>query len=78
MSKYNKKKYSRIGVDGNAFSVMGYVIECLKKQCKTEKEIKAYTEAAMSGDYDNLLQVSMTTLNKLNEERENEGDKISW
>ncbi len=44
--------------NGNAFVVMGAVTSALKKGGR-EDLVKQYEEEAMSGDYDNLLRVSM-------------------
>ena len=61
-----KKKYTLVGVDGNAFSVMGYVTRCMR-ECKcTREEIDKYRDDAMSSDYNNLLCVSMNMINRLN------------
>ncbi len=45
-------------VDGNAFAIMAVVIRALK-MAGQYAEVKEYTEKAMSGNYDNLLRVSM-------------------
>lgn len=47
------------GYDGNAFSIMGRVGAALKKAGYTADERKEYSRQAMSGDYNNLLRVSM-------------------
>lgn len=60
-----KDKYTLIGVDGNAFSIMGYVARALKREGLEEKE-EQYREEAMKGDYDNLLSVSVNWLDDLN------------
>ena len=62
------KKYNLVGINGNAFSVMGYVSNCMKKEGKTDEEIKAYTIKAKSGDYNNLLAVSSDIIDNLNAE----------
>ena len=64
-----KRKYTLVGIDGNAFSVMGYVRRCMRECGCTAEEMKAYSNEAMSGDYNNLLCVSMNMLDKLNEKR---------
>lgn len=46
-------------IDGNAFVVMGKVIAALKKNGADKEYIKEYVDKAMSGDYDNLLVISM-------------------
>lgn len=63
----NKKGYSLIGVDGNAFSIMGYVRRAMKETGFTKDEIEAYTKDATSGDYDHLLVVSIDMIDKCNE-----------
>lgn len=61
------EKYCLVGVDGNAFAVMGYVRKAMKQSGFNEQEIKAYTDDAMSGDYDHLLAVSVEMVDKCNE-----------
>jgi len=48
-----------IGVDGNAFAVIGFVQRKLREAGNSNEVIDAYRNAAMSGDYDHLLLVSM-------------------
>jgi hypothetical protein len=60
----NEVKYPRVevtlsGSDGNAFAVMGKVSEALRRAGVPREEIDQYKAEAMSGDYDNLLQVTM-------------------
>lgn len=45
-------------INGNAFSIMGAVTKALRKAGQEDK-IEKYRKEAMSGDYDNLLRVSM-------------------
>jgi len=59
-------KYDLVGIDGNAFSVMGYVAKAMRKEGKSEAEIKSYREKAMSSDYNNLLCESMDIIDELN------------
>ena len=60
-------KYDLVGVDGNAFAVMGYVLNAMR-ECKMSKEEQSdYQTEAMSGDYDNLLAVSVKMIDKCNE-----------
>ena len=60
-------KYDLVGIDGNAFSVMGYVLKAMK-ECKMSKEEQSdYQTKAMSGDYNNLLAVSVEMIDKCNE-----------
>lgn len=45
--------------DGNAFAIMGRAIKAMRRAGLSSEEIKAYRDEATSGDYDNLLQVTM-------------------
>lgn len=58
-------KYDLIGVDGNAFSVMGYTARALKREGLRDL-VDEMREKAMSGDYDNLLCVCMEYIDKAN------------
>ena len=46
-------------VDGNAFAIMGAVSAALRKAGRSREEIEEYRTKATSGDYNNLLRVSM-------------------
>ena len=60
-------KYDLVSVDGNAFAIMGYVLKAMK-ECKMSKEEQSdYQTKAMSGDYNNLLAVSIEMIDKCNE-----------
>ena len=54
-----KPKVKLIGKDGNAFAIMGEVRKALKRAGFTKEVIDEYTNKAMSGDYNNLLAVTM-------------------
>lgn len=58
--------YSLVGVDGNAFSVMGYVKEAMRKENFSRSEIDSYLKDAVSGDYQHLLAVSCDMVEKCN------------
>ena len=51
--------FSLVGVDGNAFSVIGYVVRECKKAGWTRQERELYTTLAMSGSYEQLLNLSI-------------------
>ncbi len=51
--------FDLVGVDGNAFAVMGAVRRALRQAGNSSEVIDAYTDEAKSGDYDHLLAVSM-------------------
>lgn len=54
-----KPKVKLINEDGNAFSIMGKVTKVLKKSGFKSEYIDQYKKEAMSGDYNNLLLVTM-------------------
>jgi len=64
------EKYNLVGIDGNAFCIMGYVTRCMKKEKKNREQIDKYLKEAQSSDYNNLLCVSMDMVEKLNKETE--------
>lgn len=59
-------KYNLVGVDGNAFSIMGYVRNAMKKEGVPAQDIAKYTHMAMAGDYNELIRVSMIEIDSLN------------
>lgn len=48
-----------IGTDGNAFAVIGTVRRALHNSGINATEVTAFTNEAMAGDYDHLLQTCM-------------------
>lgn len=71
MDSFNNTKgvamFDLVGIDGNAFSVMCYVIRAMKKCKFTKAEQDAYRKDAMSSDYDHLLYVSIEMVDRCNE-----------
>jgi hypothetical protein len=65
-------KYSLIGVDGNAFAVMGYVRKAMRSEGYSEEQIKAFTDKATSGDYNNLLAVCDEQIEEINKTLDNQ------
>lgn len=62
------KAFTLVGVDGNAYSVMGYVTNAMRQAGMSKEERDAYLKDAMSSDYNHLLVVSMEMIDKVNEE----------
>lgn len=52
-------KLKLVGLDGNAFSLMGAFSRAARKEGWTSEEISAVTNQCMSGDYNNLLATLM-------------------
>ena len=63
-----EKKYPLVDVDGNAFAIMSYVCNAMRKEGKSNEEIDGYLLDAQSSDYHHLLEVSVEMCEKLNEE----------
>ena len=59
-------KFTLIGVDGNAFAVMGYTDHALRKAGLSDK-VKEMQSRAMSSDYNNLLCVCDEYVDMANE-----------
>ena len=72
-------KYTLVGVNGNAYAVMGYVVQALKDTGLGELKDE-YMNDAMSDDYNHLLVVSMNYLDKANErsEEDDSDDEYDW
>jgi len=51
-------KLTLVGEDGNAFAIMGRARQALRRNGRSDL-IDAYTKEATSGDYQNLLAVTM-------------------
>ena len=65
-----EKKYSLIGVNSNAYSVIAYVTKCMRKESLPESDILEYHNDCTSSDYKHLMCVSIDKLNFLNSKYE--------
>ena len=54
-----KVKMRLVGLDSNAFSLMGAFKQNARRQGWNKEEIEVVMEKCMSGDYNNLLRVLM-------------------
>jgi len=63
-----KQKYDLVGIDGNAYSIIGYVTDAMIREEYSKQEIDEYNVDAKSGDYSYLLRVSAKMIEKLNSE----------
>ena len=68
--------YCLVGIDGNAYSVMGYTQRAMKECNFTKEEIDAYLKDAMSADYNHLLCVSAEMIDKCNERCDDDDDEL--
>ena len=51
------------GTDGNAFAILGKVINGIKNAGGTSEDVAAFQNEAMSGDYNHLLRTCMEWVN---------------
>ena len=58
--KYPEVQVKLVGEDGNAFAILGRVAQALRRAGVDRAEQDAYFAEATSGDYDHLLQVTMS------------------
>ena len=66
-----------VGLDGNAYSLMGAFSKQAKKEGWTEEEIDIVLKECMSGDYDNLVGVLDEHCKEVYEEDEYNGNDFS-
>lgn len=52
-----KVKLNLVGLDGNAYSLLGMFSQAARRQGWSKEEIDAVLNRATSGDYNNLLRV---------------------
>ena len=61
------KAYTLVGINGNAYSIMGYVRAAMDDANMTNDDIDAYIKDATSSDYNHLLAVSCEMIDRVNE-----------
>ena len=62
VEKNGKGTGTLVGVDGNAYSLMGYTQGQLREAGWSRADIEVVLDQAMSGDYNNLIRVLCSTL----------------
>lgn len=72
------KAFDLVGIDGNAFNVMGYTVNAMKKAGYNPSDIAEYKRKATFGDYNNLLYLSMEMIDNCNEKLGLTDDKDEW
>ena len=61
------KAYNLVGINGNAYSIIGYVRAAMDDANMTNDDIDAYVEDATSSDYNHLVAVSCEMIDRVNE-----------
>lgn len=73
-----KAKMDLVGMDGNAFSIIGNVSRELRRAGATQEEITAFQTEASAGDYDNVLVTAMKWTEPLTEDNGDEDEYDFW
>ena len=60
-------KYTLVGVDGNAFCIMGYTARAMRRAGFSQEDIDRMHTEATAGDYCNLIVVCDGYIDKVNE-----------
>ena len=63
-----------VGVDGNAYAIMGLFSRQARREGWTQEEIDQVLEEAQSGDYNHLLSTIMTYCEPQDRQEEEEQD----
>ena len=71
----DKVQLRLVGLDGNAFSLMGAFSSAARKQGWKKADIDKVIADCMSGDYDNLLRVLMANTVDTDDDFEEEYDE---
>ena len=61
------KAYTLVGINGNAYNIMGYVRAAMDDANMTNDDIAAYVKDATSSDYNHLVAVSCEMIDRVNE-----------
>lgn len=72
------KAFNLVSIDGNAFSVMAYVVSAMRKAGYNPSDIQEYQKKATSGDYDMLLCLSMEMIDNCNEKLGLTDEEDDW
>lgn len=59
--------YSLVGVDGNAFAIMGYTGNAMKRAGFSQDDIQTMYDEARASTYENLICVCCDYIDKVNE-----------
>lgn len=76
LSKNPKVKTTLIGVDGNAYSLMGHFSSKAREQGWNKADINEVTSMAMEGDYNHLIRTLMTYIDDTYED--DDDDDTCW
>ena len=72
--KYPNIKVRLVGMDGNAFAIMGRVEGALRRGGVSKEEREVYLAESRSGDYNNLLRTAMAWVDCATDEEEEEDE----
>ena len=72
--KYPNIKVKLVGMDGNAFAIMGRVEGALRRGGVSKEEREVYLTESKSGDYNNLLRTAMAWVDCATDEDDDDDD----
>ena len=55
----SKPKLKLVGADGNVFNILGLATRAARQAGWSDEEVKEFQEKAMSGTYDQVIQLCM-------------------
>jgi len=59
MIKYPEVQFQLVGIDGNAFSILGKAQREARRAGLSKEQIEEYINEATSGDYNNVISTTM-------------------
>lgn len=59
MIKYPEVQFQLVGIDGNAFSILGTAQKHARRAGLSKEQIEEYVNEATSGDYNNVISTTM-------------------
>tara|TARA_B100000745_G_C20006894_1_gene341928 strand:+ start:40 stop:321 length:282 start_codon:yes stop_codon:yes gene_type:complete len=59
MIKYPEVQFQLVGIDGNAFSILGKAQKEARRAGLSKEQIEEYVNEATSGDYNNVISTTM-------------------
>lgn len=62
-----EQKYSLVGVNGNAYSIMGYTMAAMRQEGFSKAEVSMMLDEAKSADYNHLISVCLDYIEAANE-----------
>lgn len=72
--KYPEISVPLVGMDGNAFFIIGQVMKALRRGGVDQSEVELFRKEATAGDYNHLLSTVMDWVDTSGDDEEDEED----